>query len=299
MSPSIGLPRHLLLATRRALLPPMSARIEEWLTRMRELGAGTPVHITASERGRDLGWRFELVEHADAELAERIERTYLDAGVSRCDLRAEAQGRFIGQLVFKAEAPAQIVPTNHQLAVPAAVEDIVQHALQSSRSFAGLGFKAIVKNHEVALAMIDRLDKQVVALTKENTQLRERLSEQWEIADRLHTHRLDDHLAKDKAERQGRIAETLVHAAMARIFGSGSAEGQAVQMQMAYAFLRTLSDDQIHKIVDLLTEDQKIAVSELIRAANQSAAKNNGVAPSRPDATAAAAAAAGVNAGSR
>jgi hypothetical protein len=275
----------------------MSALIEEWLTRMRESAQGLHVHIAASDHGRDLGWAFELTDNSEAELAERIERTCMDAGVDRCNLRAEADGRFLGQLAFKAEPPAQIVPVHQQLAIPAAVEDIVQHALQSSRSFAGLGLKAIVKNHEVALAMIDRLDKQVVALTKENAQLRERLSEQWEIADRLHTHRLDDHLAKDKAERQGRIAETLVHAAMARIFGAGTAEGQAVEMRMVYALLRSLTDEQTQKIIDLLTEDQRVALAELIRAASQSAATHNGVAPPRPDAQAAAAAAAGVNAG--
>jgi hypothetical protein len=275
----------------------MSTRIEEWLTRMRESAAGKPVRVTASERSRDLGWAFELADSSETELAERIERTCLDAGVSRCDLRAESEGRFVGQLVFKADPPAQIVPANNQLAVPAAVEDIVQHALQASRSFAGLGFKAIVKNHEVALAMIDRLDRQVSALTKENTQLRERLSDQWEIADRLHTHRLDDHLAKDKAERQGRIAETLVHAAMARLFGSGTPEAQTVEMRMAYAFLRSLSDEQVQKIIEVLTEDQKIALFELIRAATQGAPKANGVAPPGADGHAAAVAAAVINAG--
>jgi hypothetical protein len=278
--------------------PQMIGRIEEWLGRMRETCPGSNVRVTASDRGRDLGWVFDVTDKTDtSELAETIEKTCCDAGVIRCDLRAEsADGHFAGQLVHKVDPPAQIVSTNATLAVPAAIEDIVEHALQTSRSFAGLGFKAIVKNHEVALHMIDRLDKQVAALTKENTQLRERLSSQWEIADKLHTHQLDDHLAKDKAERQGRIAETLVHATMARLFGKGTPEAETIEMRMARAFLRSLSDDQLQKIAAILSEDQRIALFELIRGANQNSAHVNGVAPSPTDAHAAAEAAAGTNA---
>jgi hypothetical protein len=275
----------------------MSARIEEWLTRIRET-APNAIRIIASERGRDLGWAFEVTEKTDtSELAETIDRTCGDAGVVRCELRAQTvEGCFVGQLLYKPDPPAQIVPAVAQLGVPAAVDDMVQHALQASRSFAGLGFKAIVKNQEVALQMIDRLDKQVTALAKENMHLREELSERWEIADKLHTHKLDDELAKDKAQRQGRIAETLVHATMARLFGKDSPEGQSIQMRMAYSFLRSLSDEQRQKIVAILSEDQRIALFELIRGASE--AQEPGDAdgtPPKPDAQAAATAAAAAN----
>jgi hypothetical protein len=279
----------------------MSAQIEEWLTRVRETRSpGPAIRIKASERGRDLGWVFDVTDKTDlTELAEGIDRTCRDAGVARCELRAEnAEGHFVGQLLYKADPPAQIVPTSAGLAVPAAVEDIVKDALQASRSFAGLGFKAIVKNQEVALQMIDRLEKQVTTLTKENTQLRERISERWEIADKLHTHELDDALAKDKAERQGRIAETLVHATMARLFGKGTPEGQAIQMRMAHLFLRSLTNDQLQKIVEVLSEDQRLALFELIRGAMQAqeGAEGTGAGPPGPNPHAAAMAAAAVNA---
>ncbi len=65
----------------------MSARIEEWLTRMREAATPNPgVRITAAERGRDLGWVFDLAATtSEADIAETIDRTgrpYTTCGVS-------------------------------------------------------------------------------------------------------------------------------------------------------------------------------------------------------------------------
>ena len=254
----------------------MSARIEEWVGRMREPRPGGPaVRITASERGRDLGWFFPIDNTTDVrQLADAIATTCDDAGVTSCELRAvNAEGQWVGQLQHKARPATEIVPLGTQLTIPAAVEDVVQHALQTSRSFAGLSFKAIIKNHELALQMVDRLDKQVAALTKENADLRQRLSDRWELADKLHSHQLDDDLARDKAQRQGRIAETLVHAAMARLFGQATPEGQAVQTRLTAAFLRSLTEDQIEKIVAVLSEDQRIALFELVQAVGNADAK--------------------------
>ncbi len=278
----------------------MSAHIEEWLTRMRDFRSPDPVvRVTAEERGHDLGWVFTITDTSNlGELADTVDRTCSDAGVLRCQLRAfDAEGRWMGQLLHKVEESAQIVPANTQLALPAGVEDIVQHALQTSRSFAGLSFKAIVKNHDLALQMIDRLDKQVGALTRENADLRQRLADRWEVTDKLHSHQLEDDLARDKAVRQGRIAETLVHATMARLFGQSTPEGQSIQIRMAHAFLRSLSDEQKQKIAEVLTEDQKIALSELLQgaSANGEGTDADGGRPAA-DAHAAAVAAAAANA---
>jgi hypothetical protein len=251
----------------------MSARIEEWLGRMREIRPGGPaVRVTASERGRDLGWVFPIDDATDVrQLAESIDATCSDAGVSCCELRAfNGEAQWVGQLQHKARPAAEIVPSGAQLTIPAGVEDVVQHALQTSRSFAGLSFKAIIKNHELALQMVDRLDRQVTALTRENADLRQRLSDRWELTDKLHSHQLDDDLARDKAQRQGRIAETLVHAAMARLFGQATPEGQTVQTRLTVAFLRSLNEDQIQKIVAVLSEDQRIALFELVQAVGNS-----------------------------
>jgi hypothetical protein len=83
---------------------------------------------------------------------------------------------------------------------------------------------------------------------------------------------------------------------MARLFGKGTPEAETIEMRMARAFLRSLSDDQLQKIAAILSEDQRIALFELIRGANQNSAHVNGVAPSPTDAHAAAEAAAGTNA---
>jgi hypothetical protein len=278
----------------------MSAHIEEWLTRMRESRTpGPAVRVTAEERGHDLGWVFAVGETTDlAELAATIDRTCDDAGVQKCQLRAfDAEGHWMGQLLHKVEAPTQIVPANAQLALPIGVEDVVQHALQASRSFAGLSFKAIMKNHDVALQMIDRLDKQVVALTRENADLRQRLADRWELTDKLHSHQLEDDLARDKSMREGRIAETFVHAAMARVFGQGTPEGQTIHMRMVHAFLRSLSDEQKQKIAEVLTDDQKVALIELLQGAGATGETDAPSAAARsPDAQASAAAAAATNA---
>ena len=150
----------------------MSARIEEWLSRMHETASSGTVRITATERGRDLGWAFEITTATDVgKIADTIDQTCTDAGLTRCELRAfTAEGRWFGQFLHKVDQPAEIVPANGLIALPAGLEDVVQHTLDATRSFAGLSFKAIVKNQEIAGQMVDRLDKQVAALTKENAE---------------------------------------------------------------------------------------------------------------------------------
>jgi len=277
----------------------MSARIEEWLSRMHETASSGTVRITATERGRDLGWAFEITTATDVgKIADTIDQTCTDAGLTRCELRAfTAEGRWFGQFLHKVDQPAEIVPAHGLIALPAGLEDVVQHTLDATRSFAGLSFKAIVKNQEIAGQMVDRLDKQVAALTKENAELRQRLSERWEAADQFHTHQADDDLAKDKAMRHGRIAETFVNALMARLTGRTTPEGQTIMMRMARAFLRSLTQEQLQKIAEVLMDDQKVALAELIAAASrdQDASADGETGQQRPDAHAAAVAAAVAN----
>ena len=278
----------------------MSARIEEWLTRMREMAApAAAVRITAAERGRDLGWVFDLAASTSiADVAETIDRTCCDSGVARCELRAfTSEGRWLGQLVHNVDPPEQIVPVSAQLALPAGVEDVLGHVLDATRSFAGLSFKAIVKNQEIAVQMVDRLEKRVDVLTRENADLRQRLADRWEVTDKQHTGQLDDDLARDKAMRNGRVAETFVNAIMARFFGTGTPEGQSIEIRMARAFLLSLAPEQCQKIMEILSEDQRVALAELIGyATRDQAATEAGPSAEPPNAHDAAAAAAAVNA---
>jgi hypothetical protein len=192
---------------------------------------------------------------------------------------------------------AQIVPVSAPLTLPAGVEDVVGHALDSTRSFAGLHFKAIVKNLELSERMVERLEKRVDVLTNENADLRQRLADRWELTDKLNAHQLDDDLARQKAQVTGRIVETLTNATMARLFGTTTPEGQSVEIRMGRSFLKSLSEEQFQKIAAVLTEDQRLALAELIGYATRSeAAAQAGPTAPQADARTAAVAAAAVNA---
>jgi hypothetical protein len=250
------------------------AKIEEWLARMREArDPGPVVRVTTFRNGRDIGWSFDVTDQTNVtDLAMRIEQTVHDSmfATSVFEFRAiDDGGRFVGELSYRAQDPNVQVLTAHQPMLPAQIDETVSSALNSSRSFAGLGLKALVEAHQVAKNLLAQLEKENASLRKENAELREKVTEQWELADKLHTHRIEAQAEANKAERHGRIVETLGTALMARFLGAKTPEGRTLESRLATQLLSTITGDQAAQILPLLTDEQKLALVELMSAVEE------------------------------
>jgi hypothetical protein len=276
----------------------MSARIEEWLERMRKAeNPGPLARVTAARNSRDVGWVFDVTSETHlGDLAERIDNACRDAGFAGTyELRAlDSEGRFIAPLAHKAQV-AEIVPMGGGLPpMPMGVEESIGASLRHNRAFAALGLDAIMKAQRATERVMDRLETEIGELRKENAKLRNKLVEHWEAMEKLNTHELETKQETEKIVRMGRMGETFANALMARLFGGkGTPEGQSVEARMAMSLFRSLASDmeRVHKILPFLTEPERLAAMELMRSPDVPPA-----APEpKPNALAAASAAAALN----
>jgi len=259
----------------------MNARVqklEEWLTELTTARLPGPIArvVAVRRRSGEEAGTWDVLDKTDlVELALRIDKTLVEFGFRHYELRAlDAESRSMGSLPYEIESAAEIVPIGPSGQVPALVEDTLGQALRSSRSFAGLGFKALIEGYELSKQILAQLEKENAKLREENAALRRRLTEQWEFADRLFTHELSARVDADKAMRQGRMAEMLTSAVMARLAGRDTTpEGQAIQTRMAMSLLRSIRPDQMQKLLPFLTDDQKLALMELMSQAQEQAKK--------------------------
>jgi hypothetical protein len=162
------------------------------------------------------------------------------------------------------ERTAQIVPQASAM-ISARVEDTVEYALRSSRSFAGLGFKAVIESYEIFKSMMTRLEKENTSLRAENAELRKRISETWELEGRLHSTQLDKALEADRAMRLHRIAETFASSMLSRHLGSQTPEGRSTLGHSALSLLRSIGPEQAAKLWPLLDEEQQQHLAILMR----------------------------------
>jgi hypothetical protein len=278
----------------------MSARIEEWLERMRKAENPGPVaRVTAARNGREVGWIFDVnAESHLGDLAERIDNACRDAGFAGTyELRAlDSEGHFIAPLAHKAQV-AEIVPMGGGLpAMPMGVEESIGASLRHNRAFAALGLDSIMKAQRATERLMDRLETENGELRKDNARLRNKLVEHWETMEKLNTHELETKQETEKIERMGRMGETFANALMARLFGrAATPEGQSVEYRMAMSLFRSLASDmeRVQKILPLLTEPERLAAMELMRPAEDPPAATE----QKPNALVAASAAAAVNSG--
>ncbi len=278
----------------------MSLRLEEWLERVHASNNPGPVaRITATRNNRDVGWLFEVNANTNlAELAERIDNACRDAGFGAIyELRAiDAEGRFIAPFAHKPQV-AEIVPAGGgPPPMPIGVDASNAASLRNNRSFSALGLESVMKAQRATERLLDRYEAEVAELRKENARLRSRIADHWETMHKLNTHELETKQEKDKIERLGRMGETFANALMARVFGrAATPEGQTVEYRMAMALFRSLASDmeRVHKILPHLTQDEQLAVMELMRPKDDPPAK----AEEKPNELVAATAAAATNSG--
>ena len=274
----------------------MSAKIEEWLERMRKAENPGPVaRVTAARNGREVGWIFDVTAETQlGDLAERIDNACRDAGFAGTyELRAlDAEGRFIAPLAHRAQV-AEIVPVGPNLpAMPIGVEESIGASLRHNRAFAALGLDSIMKAQRATERLMDRLESEAAELRKENAKLRTKLVDHWETMEKLNTHEVEAAQEREKIERLGRMGETFANALMARLFGrAGTPEGQSVEYRMAMALFRSLASDmeRVQKILPLLTEPERLAAMELMRPADRPTSSAESKANTAPAASATAA----------
>jgi hypothetical protein len=267
----------------------MSARIEEWLERMRKAENPGPVtRITAARNSRDVGWMFDVSTETNlGQLAERIDNACRDAGLAGVyELRAlDAEGRFIAPFAHKAQV-AEIVPMGGgPPALPPSVEETVGVSLRQNRAFAALGLESIMKAQRATERLMDRIEAENAELRKDNARLRNKLADHWEVMHKLNTNELETKQELDKVERMGRMGETFANALMARLFGRATTpEGQSVEYRMAMTLFRSLASDmeRVQKILPHLTEDERLAAMELMRPRDNPPAAADGQKSSAP-----------------
>jgi len=249
----------------------MSTRIEleDWLLRMTQAkGPGPAVHVVAYRGGNPLQWRVELGGSVDLGLiADRIDDQLRDEVIFHCELQAlDTKGELVGKLQYDTskERTAQIMPQATSM-ISARVEDTVEYALRSSRSFAGLGFKAVIESYEMFKSMMGRLEKENAALRTENSELRKRISDLWELESRIHSEHIDKQVEADRSMRHARMAETFMSGLAARFFGRNTPEGHAASANLAGSLLRSINPEQAAKIWPLLTDEQRAGLAVLMQ----------------------------------
>ncbi len=301
----------------------MNVRIEEWLDQMREAhDPGPLVRVMVLRSGRSESWTFDVTEKTDLEeLAERIDATIRDANCRRCEMRAvDAQGRVINHLIYRAEqaALAQVVGPAGGLSLPFEVTESITAALRSHKSFTVLGLKGLAEGQEHSKQLITFLMTQntalvealtqarrerteevaairaedgaeIAALRKENAELRERISQQWEMEDELRSRHVDKQMDLEKAKVFGGIVGALGQAGVAQFFPKGSAGHQNVRQQRAEKFLDSFTKEQADTILPLLNQEQQTVLASFLRlgveaqaaSARQSAAHDAAVAAAK------------------
>ena len=252
----------------------MTTRLEEWLERMqtfRSDHAGAAVSVQVTRNNRDTGWMFQLNAETNlAELVDHIDSSCRDSGFAGpYELRAfDAEGRLCGPFKYTAQV-AEIVPSSHMM--PGLVEAAMEKGLQTQTAFTGLALKGMAQSQRYTMAMMDRLEKENARLAKENDALRNRLAEHWDTIEKLNTHELETKEQSERVRRMGNLAETAVTALMSRFTGQGSTASQVIDMRLFQSLFRSLASEpeRLNKILELLGEDERIAVMELAKRAEQ------------------------------
>src|SRR5262249_11989291 len=136
------------------------------------------------------------------------------------------------------------------------------------------------------------------ALRQENERLRQKVSDLWDVMEKLNTHEVETKQETLKLEQMGRMGALAIDAVMRRLIGGG-ATAQTLDQQMAQTLFRSLASDidRVQKIFPLLTDAERLAVMELIRNATAPApGPSDAKGESKVNAAGAASAAAAANA---
>src|SRR6266511_4072001 len=106
---------------------------------------------------------------------------------------------------------------------------------------------------------------EIAALRKENAELRERISQQWEMEDELRSRHVDKQMDLEKAKVFGGIVGALGQAGVAQFFPKGSAGHQNVRQQRAEKFLDSFTKEQADTILPLLNQEQQTVLASFLR----------------------------------
>jgi hypothetical protein len=282
----------------------MSHKIEEWMERLRAAkNPGPVVRITVVRNGREVGWSYDLDEDTNlTELAERIDNAARGAGYPTCELRAfDEQGRFMEPLLHKIES-TQIVQVQGGMSpgIQMGIEATMAASLKNNRDFVELGLESVKHAYQMSDRAMKRLEDENTELRRENERLRQKVTALWDVMEKINTHELETKQEMVKLEQLGNIGGTLMKAFMARVTGGNATPaGQAINFQIAMKLFTSLATDmdRVNQILPFLTNDEKLAVMELMRVVTEpervAAAESE---PTKVNGAAAASAAAAANA---
>ncbi len=307
----------------------MNVRLEEWLDQMRQAQHPGPlVRVVVARGGRGETWTFDVTDKTDLEeLAERMEATVRDANCRRCEMRAvDAEGKVIDNFIYRPDqaALAQVVGPAAGSSMPFEVTESITAALRSHRSFAVLTLKGMAENQQHAkdiitdlrtqnIALVDALTDgrreraeevaairaesgaEIVALRKENAELRERISKQWEMEDDLRSKYVDKQESLEKTKVVARILGALGEAGVAQFFPNGSAGQHNMRQQMAEQFLDSTTKEQTDVVLPLLSQEQLALLGSFVKLGVQAQAVATETNPEVHDAAVAAAKANGAS----
>ncbi len=247
-----------------------SVELENWLEQMRQAPApGPAVCVIVYRGGSPLQWKIDLKPEADlGAVVDGIDDSLRHEVVFACELHAfNAKGQLVDKCQYDKshERTAQIMPVQTTSMISARVEDTVDYALRSSRSFAGLGFKAVIQSYDMVRSIVARLEKENVSLREENAELRRRITSTWELESRLRGDDAERKAGAEQAVRNARLAETFLSGFMAKHFGYQTPEGRAPMNNIAADLLESIDAEQLSQIVPLLKPEQQTQLAVLIR----------------------------------
>lgn len=261
-------------------------KLEDWLSRMQVFSSdhvGPAVKILVRRNKREVGWTFEMSAETKIEdLVEHIDGACRDAGFSGpYELFAyDADDRLCGPFTHTAQV-AEIVTTSAAPMLPASFEQSLTIGVQAQGQLTGLALRGVAMGQKHLQSVIDRLEKENKRLTQENDGLRTKLVAHWDTLEKLNTHELENREQAERTRRMGNIAETAITAMIAKFTGKGTPASQVVDMKLFHSLFRNLASapERLAKILELLEEDERLAVMELA-----SRAQSEPEAPTHPDA---------------
>ena len=260
-------------------------KLEDWLTRMQAFSSdtvGPAVKILVRRKNREVGWTFEM--NADtkiADLVEHIDGACRDTGFAGpYELFAyDADDKLCGPFIHTAQV-AEIVTTPAPM-LPASFESALAIGVQAQGQLTGLALRGVAMGQKHLQSVIDRLEKENKRLTQECDGLRAKLVAHWDTLEKLNTHELENREQAERTRRMGNIAETAITAMIAKFTGKGTPASQVIDIKLFHSLFRNLasSPERLGKILELLEDDERMAVMELA-----SRAQSEPEAPSHPDA---------------
>lgn len=278
-------------------------KLEDWLSRMQSfktdtVGNAATIHVARG--GRALGWVFSINEKTDiAELVDHIDGACRDSGFAGpYELTAlDANGNLCGPFKYTA-AVTEIMSTSSSAAmIPHVVEGSLETGLNTQTAMTGLALKGVAWSQKTAERMMDRLEKENARLLKHNQELQAKVQSHWDEIEKLNTHQLETAHEIERVKRMGNLAETAVTALMAKLTGKGAPESSIIDLKLAAGLFRSIaaSPERMAKIIDLLGDDERMALFELSSRFNGNGEPDGPVIAEKTNGLAAASAAAVTN----